>query len=65
MQKQIDKPIYKKMEKIESEIHDLRLMMLKHLKQETVVPIGGALKGVMITDEQIKEAKTSLFKSGV
>jgi hypothetical protein len=65
MQKGIEEPIYKKLEKIESDIHDLKSMMLRHLKAGKVVSIGGMLKGVKITDREIKKAKGSLFKSGV
>jgi len=65
MQKQIDEPIFKKLEKIETDIHELKLMMLQHLLVEKVVSIGGMLKGVKITDLDIKEAKSSLFKSRV
>jgi hypothetical protein len=65
MQKQIDEPIYKKLEKIETDIQDLKLLMLQHLLVEKVVSIGGMLKGVKINDMEIKEAKSSLFKSRI
>lgn len=48
------------LEKIESEIHDLK-MKLK--AQSKPLKLKGVWKGVEITEEDIEEAKKSLFKN--
>lgn len=57
----------KKLETIENEVYSLKSMLLKIVqepKHKKIVQIKGLLKGISISDEDIEEAKKSLFKSG-
>lgn len=57
----------KKLETIENEVYSLKSMLLKIVqepKQKKIVKIKGLLKGISISEEDIEEAKKSLFKSG-
>ena len=51
----------KKLEHIEKDIQELK-NLLKH-SNKTPVKLGGILKGMEITEEDIAEAKKSLFPS--
>lgn len=57
----------KKLETIENEVYSLKSMLLKIVqepKPKKIVKIKGLLKGISISEEDIEEAKKSLFKSG-
>ena len=59
--------INKKLEALENEISDIKSMLIR-LSQSTqnrkVISIKGLLKGTKVNEEDIEEAKKSLFKSG-
>lgn len=52
--------LYKKIENIENELHKLKNIILSKPK-ETLVSLKGMLKGIKIDEEDIEEAKNSLF----
>ena len=57
----------KKLETIENEVYSLKSMLLKIVqepKPKKIVKIKGLLKGISVSEEDIEEAKKSLFKSG-
>lgn len=57
--------IYPELEEIKNEIQNLKILIIK--SQQTpkqIVSLKGMLKGVKISDVDIKEAKKSLFKFG-
>ena len=54
--------IYPKLNAIEKEIKNLKLLVLQHQKPKKIVSLKGLLKGVKIKDEDFSEAKKSLFK---
>jgi hypothetical protein len=55
--------ILQKIENIEKEVMDLRLSVLKKLTPsgKKVLSLKGILKGVNVTDEDIAQAKKSLY----
>ena len=59
--------INKKLEAMENEITNLKSMIIKisqSPKQRKIVELKGLLKGFKIDDEDIAEAKATLFKTG-
>lgn len=52
-----------KIETIEDEISDLKLSVLKSLtpSNKNIISLKGIIKGVQISDEDIEEAKKSLY----
>ena len=56
------KSIYPELKKIENELKEIK-MMLKTQAEKKPVKLGGTLKGVKITEKDIKDAKKSLLKS--
>ncbi|ATZ61586.2 MAG: hypothetical protein BME93_05910 [Methanosarcinales archaeon Met12] len=66
MQTEVETQIYEKLGRIEGEIEDLRTLLLQGQQiPKRVVSLGGLFKGVGVTEEDIKEAKSSLFKVGI
>ncbi len=58
--------INKKVETIESEVNSLKSMIIKVIHEKKlnhIVHIGGALKGLTVGEDDLKEAKKSLFKA--
>lgn len=58
--------IKKKLNSLESELTNLKSMVLKLSQakvQDKVVRLGGSLKGLSITENDIESAKKSLFKA--
>ena len=53
--------IYPELKKIENELKEIK-MMLK-IQERKPVKLGGTLKGVKITEKDIRDAKKSLLKS--
>lgn len=64
MHPSIEESIYKKLGKIESEIQSLKVLIFPQ-KSKEVISLKGLLKGIKITEEEIEEAKRSLFKGKV
>ena len=57
--------IYPELKKIENEIQSLKILIIKtHQMPKQVISLKGMLKGITVTEEDIKEAKKSLFKFG-
>ena len=54
--------IYPKLNAIENDIKNLKLLILQHQKPGKIVSLKGLLKGVKIKEEDFSEAKKSLFK---
>ena len=56
--------VEKKMNNIEREIISLKLLLMKlsQKKKKESVSINGLLKGVTVTEEDLKEANDSLFR---
>lgn len=52
-----------KLNVIEKEISELKLMVMQQNAKKTKVSLRGALKGIKINDSDIKKAKKSLFKA--
>lgn len=57
--------IEEKLENIEKEITELKTIILKSGKPKKKVSLKGILKGVKIEEEDMLEAKQSIFKTGV
>ena len=57
--------IYPELEEIKNEIRSLKILIIEKSQTKQVVSIGGALKGIKISEEDIEEAKKSVFKFGV
>ena len=58
----------KKLENIELELYNLKSVIVKLIQQpkhNQIVKLGGMLKGIVVNEEDIQEAKNSLFKIGV
>lgn len=61
----IQEEIYPELKKIENEIQNLKILILQTQQMpKQIVPLKGMLKGITVTEEDIKEAKKSLFKFG-
>ena len=57
--------IYLELKKIENEIQNLKILIIKTRQMpKQIVSLKGMLKGITVTEEDIKEAKKSLFKFG-
>lgn len=59
--------INKKLESLENEITNLKSMIIKLAqspRQRDIVKLKGLLKGIGVDEEDIQEAKSSLFKTG-
>ena len=57
----------KKLGKIESELYNLKSIIAKLIQQpaqQKIVKLKGLLKGTEVNDDDIDEAKKSLFKAG-
>ncbi len=55
--------IYPELKKIENEIKEIKILILKsQVLKKKPVKLGGMLKGVKITNDDIEESKKSLFK---
>ena len=54
------KLITKKLENLEKELHNLKTIILIKSKKN-LISLKGMLKNIKITEEEIKEAKSSLF----
>lgn len=59
--------IRNKIESIEKEVFDLKLLVFKTLtpSPQKIVSLKGIIKGVDITDKEIEEAKKSLYDKAV
>lgn len=62
METEIETRIYEKLGKIENEIVSLKAILPMPQTSPQIVSLGGMLKGVEITEADIKEAKSALFK---
>ncbi len=57
--------IYPELKKIENEIQNLKILIIRTQQMpKRVVSLKGMLKGITVTEEDIEEAKKSLFKFG-
>ncbi len=55
--------IYPELKKIENELKEIKMIVLKSQGEKKPVKLGGMLKGAKITEKDIAEAKKSLLKS--
>lgn len=61
MQTEVETQIYKKLGRIEGEIENLRVLLLQRQRTtRQIVSLGGLFKGVKVSEEDIKEAKSLL-----
>jgi hypothetical protein len=58
------KKLAKKVDMIQRDLDFLKLSLSKEFQTKKVVSLKGALRGIEIGDEDVEEAKKSLFKSG-
>ena len=57
--------IYPELKKIENEIQNLKILIIKTQQMpKQIISLKGMLKGITVTEEDIKKAKKSLFKFG-
>ena len=59
--------INKKLEALENEVSDIKSMLIKlsqSPKDRKIVSLKGLLKGIKVEENDIEEAKSSLFKTG-
>jgi hypothetical protein len=57
------KELYPMLKKIESEIKEIKILILKSKPLEKKpIKLGGLLKGIKFEEEEIEKAKKSLFK---
>ena len=59
--------INKKLEMLENEVSDIKSMLIKlsqSPQDRKIVSLKGLLKGIEVDEEDIEEAKASLFKAG-
>ncbi len=54
--------IYPKLNAIENDIKNLKLLILQHQTTGKIVSLKGMLKGVKINEGDFSEAKKSLFR---
>ena len=54
--------IYPELKKIENELKEIKMLMLKSQAEKKPVRLGGLLKGAKITETDIEEAKKHLLK---
>jgi hypothetical protein len=66
MQKEFEIQIYEKLDKIECEMENMKALILQiSQRPKQIVSLGGILKEIEITEDDIEEAKNSLFKTGI
>lgn len=53
--------LHKRIERLEREIGELKLLSLRRGRPKVKVSLKGALKGVKISERDIRRAKASLF----
>lgn len=58
------KQLEEKLSSIEKEISELKLVIMQQNTIKTKISLKSSLKGVKIEEDEIEEAKKSLFKSG-
>jgi len=58
----MEKNIYKELEEIKNEIKSLKALLIQEHKQKQIISLRGLLRGIKVSDEEIDEAKRSLFK---
>ena len=58
------KPMEKKLDVIEKEITELKLMLMQQDAPKIKISLRGSLKGVKIDERTVEDAKKSLFKAG-
>jgi hypothetical protein len=58
------KKLAKKVDMIQRDLDFLKLSLTKGFQTKKVVSLKGILKGIEVEDEDVEEAKKSLFKSG-
>jgi len=58
------KQLEDKLNFIEKEISELKLMVMQQNTQKTKISLKGSLKGFKIEENKIEKAKKSLFRSG-
>ncbi len=59
-----DQEIYPELKKIENEIKEIKILILKsNVSKKKPVKLEGALKGSRITDDDIAEAEKSLLRT--
>ncbi len=59
------KEIYPELKKIESELKEIKILILKsqfQLTQKKPIKLRGLLKGVKFSEKDIEEAKKAIFK---
>ena len=59
--------VNKKLETIEDELYNLKSMLIKTIQQpetKRLLTLKGLLKGLKVNEDEIEEAKRSLFKIG-
>ena len=59
--------VNKKLETIEGELYNLKSMLIKTIQQpepKQLLTLKGLLKGLKVNENEIVEAKSSLFKIG-
>jgi len=57
--------IYPELKKIENEIQNLKILIIRTQQMpKRVISLKGMLKGITVTEDDIEEAKKSLFKFG-
>tara|TARA_Y100000310_G_scaffold332097_1_gene407012 strand:+ start:1333 stop:1530 length:198 start_codon:yes stop_codon:yes gene_type:complete len=62
-----DAILEKKIENIESELKNLKSMVIglaQEPEHKKVIKLKGLLKGIVVNEEDIKEAEKALFKTG-
>lgn len=67
MREVIKMDINKKLEMLENEVSDIKSMLIKlsqSPQNRKIISLKGLLKGIKIDDEDIEEAKLSMFKTG-
>jgi len=58
--------IYPELEEIKNEIRSLKILIIQSRQTpKQIVSLRGALKGIKVSEEDIEEAKKSVFKFGV
>lgn len=51
-----------KLNKLEKEIENLKILVAYRVESKEVTPLGGMLKGISVSEEDFTEAKKSLFR---
>ncbi len=58
------KPLEEKLDLIEKEINELKIIVMRQNTPKTKVSLKGSLKGLKIDENEIEKVKKSIFKSG-